>query len=106
MDLLLPTPQQVSELESELAKQEQTISELEAKVNQLQAQVNQSQNNRENKYRTVYLTFNYRFFQHPTEKVLTVNTFGVIHSLAILVLICIQKNISVHVFTCPWWLRW
>ncbi|XP_069400483.1 coiled-coil domain-containing protein 27 [Ovis canadensis] len=36
--------QQVSELESELAKQEQTISELEAKVNQLQAQVNQSQN--------------------------------------------------------------
>lgn len=44
MDLLLPTPQQVSELESELAKQEQTISELEAKVNQLQAQVNQSQN--------------------------------------------------------------
>ncbi|XP_052509518.1 coiled-coil domain-containing protein 27 [Budorcas taxicolor] len=36
--------QQVSELESELAKQEQTISELEAEVNQLQAQVNQSQN--------------------------------------------------------------
>ncbi|XP_068841849.1 coiled-coil domain-containing protein 27 [Capricornis sumatraensis] len=36
--------QQVSALESELAKQGQTISELEAKVNQLQAQVNQSQN--------------------------------------------------------------
>lgn len=44
MDLLLPTPQQVSELESELSKREQTISELEDKVNQLQAQVNQSQN--------------------------------------------------------------
>ncbi|CAN0569939.1 unnamed protein product [Rangifer tarandus platyrhynchus] len=36
--------QQVSELESELAKREKTISELEAKVNQLQNQVNQSQN--------------------------------------------------------------
>ncbi|KAF4018489.1 hypothetical protein G4228_009978 [Cervus hanglu yarkandensis] len=36
--------QQVSELESELAKREKTILELEAKVNQLQDQVNQSQN--------------------------------------------------------------
>ena len=44
VDLLLPAPQQVSELESELAKREKTISELEAKVNQLQDHVHQSQN--------------------------------------------------------------